>query len=307
MNLPHPQAFYFPVNPRPLVMKPGFQTMGTDFGNGDRDQLFFQKDDLFSKYQRVKEQIDSQRHWTVYTHYLHLQLHLKALEWMIHTQQTELNLPPLQEHLKLCQTLRSFLEKGSDAWTSFSPQWGIELGQMYRTLALRVQEDIALLANQPTSSLIMGHISMPSFWDPQRIQGASFWDIHKPVPDFPKNKQLAERLGGYIATKGPFVRFVWTITNDDRLDHHPQGGRTPWSSHHPLWLRVERQITIPFEGLGALFLIRTYLYPFDDLNSTHWDIVRQALCTMSIPIAQYKGLEGGREMIIQNLQHRLCM
>ena len=148
---------------------------------------------------------------------------------------------------------------------------------------------------------------MPSFWDPQRIKNASFWEIHKPVPQFPKTEQLAQRLSTFISTKGPFVRFVWTVANDKRLDHHPQGGRTPWQDGQDLWFRVERQVTLPFEGLGALFLIRTYLYPFDQLSPSEVDILYQAIHTMSSPIAEYKGLEAGRQVILNHLKHRLTL
>ena len=307
MNLLSPSARYFPVSSRPLVMKAGFQPLGTDFGNGSYDHLFFQKDQQYKIYREAKEQVNPERHWSLCTTYQHLSLHLRALEWIIHTLSTELKFTPLSDHLKLCEDLRRLLNARSQDPFSFPKNLANTLFQVYHTLALHVQEDLALLADQPTSSLIMGHISMPSFWDPQRIKGASFWEIHEPVPNFPKKSQLAERMGTFIATKGPFIRFVWTVANDHRLDHHPSGGRTPWSHDHPLWLRVERQITVPFEGLGNLFLIRTYLYPFDTLTPTQWDILNQAIQNMSVPIAQYKGLDHGRAIIIQNLNQRLNM
>ena len=154
------------------------------------------------------------------------------------------------------------------------------------------------------SSLITGNISMPSFWSPQKIKEADFEQIHTPVPGFPKNKRNSENMTALMASKGPFVRFVWTVANDAHLDHHPENKRTPWNPGQNLWLRVERQTTVPFNSKGALFLIRTYLYPFQELSSKEREILYTALNIMPEEIARYKGLWDVKEIIgdtIKNL------
>ena len=275
-------ARYFPVSEQPFTMTPGLNHLGTDFGNGKQDSLYFQKDTQADIYKQTKETVESDRHWAHFDNENHRELHKKALSWIIKQQKTDCGIESSADHL--------------DAIDSMD-----DLPRLYNELALNVQEDMALIADNP-ASLIMGNICMPSFWDPKRIQGASFWDIHQPVPTFPKNKDIGDRLVSLISEKGPYVRFVWTVTNDDRLDHHPENGKTPWDSGQPLWFRTERQVTIPFDGLGALFLIRTYLYPIETLSLNQRKILSLSIESMSEDIARYKGLWDGRDFIIESLK-----
>ena len=239
-------AKYFPVTTKPLTMKSGLNDFGTDFGNGNQDSQYFQMDNQAAAYRQVKEDVEAGRHWASCNNKTQKELHSKALSWIIDKQEIELEIKPKEEHLAAIDSIEN-------------------LEQVYNELSLNVQEDIALLSDKP-SALIVGNVSMPSFWDPKRIKNADFWEIHEPVPSFPKNERNSNNLGSLISSKGPYVRFVWTVANDDRLDHHPDKGRTAWQEDQNLWLRLERQVTIPFDGLGALFLIRTYIYPIEELT-----------------------------------------
>ena len=135
----------------------------------------------------------------------------------------------------------------------------------------------------------MGHICTPSFWNPSKVKNASFWSIHKPRPGFPRDERVASRLAEHITQKGPLVRFVWTLTADARLDQHPRHPRTSWMDHQELCYRVERQITIALQGMGAIFLIRTYVHPLHSLSTDHRFILRQAVEAMPDE-TKYKGL-----------------
>ena len=274
-------AKYFPVSEKPLTMKSGLNDFGTDFGNGEIDSLYFQKDSQASLYRRVKKEVETGRHWATCNGDRHKELHSKVLAWIIEKQQEELGIIPQEKHLEALNSLEN-------------------LDRVYNELSLNVQEDMALIENEP-SSLIMGNISMPSFWDPKRIKNADFWQIHEPVPSFPKNERISKNLGSLIATKGPYVRFVWTVANDDRLDHHPAKGRTEWKETQNLWFRTERQVTVPFDGLGALFLIRTYLYAFEGLSKGECRTLSLALKNMPEELARYKGLWEGRDVIANKL------
>jgi hypothetical protein len=56
---------------------------------------------------------------------------------------------------------------------------------------------------------------------------------------------------------------------------------------------VERQLTVPFPDVSAsLFLIRTYLYPFDSLDEPERRVLRSAIDGMSPALRRYKGLLG---------------
>jgi len=268
-------------------MKSGLHDFGTDFGNGERDQLFFQRDKEFPLYKEAKMQIEPKRHWSICKSTEHHELHKQVFSWIIEKQEQELNIRASPTTL----IVKEHLEKGEN----------IDLTAAYLDLSLNVQEDLALVADKPSSSLIVGNISMPSFWAPERIQGASFRDIHTPVPKFPKNDMLANKLNHLISNKGPFVRFAWTIANDDRLDHHPDKGRVDWAENQELWLRIERQVTVPFHGLGSLFLIRTYLYPIVSLNKNKCQTIYKAIENMPEEISKYKGLWKGKDYILESL------
>jgi hypothetical protein len=96
-----------------------------------------------------------------------------------------------------------------------------------------------------------------------------------------------------LVTRGPYVRFVWTVTADAELDHHPeQGRRLAWSAATERgFLRVERQTTVPLpEVSGCVFLIRTYLYGFEELSSAKREVLAQALQRMPSELLRYKSL-----------------
>jgi hypothetical protein len=90
------------------------------------------------------------------------------------------------------------------------------------------------------------------------------------------------------------VRFVWTISADTHLDHHPdQGCRVPFTADtREAWLRVERQVSVPLRSRdAALFLIRTYHYPFSSLSTGERHTLAVALDAMPPVIRTYKGLD----------------
>ena len=52
-------------------------------------------------------------------------------------------------------------------------------------------------------------------------------------------------------------------------------------------------MTVPFpDGQASLFLIRTYLYPFDELRDDRRATLARALAALSEAVTRYKGLDG---------------
>jgi hypothetical protein len=176
----------------------------------------------------------------------------------------------------------------------------------FATLAGLVQEDLVVIHRLPGggSSAIAVHVAAPSGWRPERIHGASFGTIHGPVPDFAKRAAAERSMVDAMVERGPYVRFVWTVTADDHLDHHPDGGRrAPWRAEGPGFLRVERQTTVPFAAQqGSLFLIRTYLYAFADLSAEQRDVLASALVRMPAEVAAYKGIDAIRPTVLEVLR-----
>jgi hypothetical protein len=273
-----PPARYFPIRRKPLRMEAGLYRFGTDFGNGVADRQFFQHDREADRYRREKAAVPPARHGVLARDEAEHLVHACVQAWM-RTQVAH-------EHPELAGSGHA------DA----------DFESAYASLSRTLQEDFAVVHRSAratdlggeTESAIAMFVSFPSGWRPERLLGASFRQIHAPVPDFAEREAQASSMVASMIERGPYVRFVWTVTADDHLDHHPvDGRRSPWTRDGAGWLRVERQVTVPFPAeSAALFLIRTYLYPFGSLSPEERETLAEALAAMPDAIARYKGLAG---------------
>jgi len=251
---------------------------GTDFGNGPADRLFFQVDDQRDAYLRAKRAVPPGRHALLARDEVESAAHAAVLPWIHATFRTE------------------------------HPELAHGVARDYRALSLSLQEDLVVLQRRSDGSnaAILVDVSFPSDWSPERIVGTDFRFIHGPVPGFADGEAQAASLASAMIERGPYVRFVWTLTADDFLDHHPsEGRRRPWSPAGEGFLRVERQITVPFPAVQAsLFLIRTYLYPFRALAAEQRATLRRALESMPPDAARYKNFAAPRAIILALLEGR---
>ncbi|HEY8514682.1 MAG TPA: heme-dependent oxidative N-demethylase subunit alpha family protein [Candidatus Binatia bacterium] len=277
-SLPRP-ARYFPVKPIPLRMEAGLIRHGTDLGNGPADELFFQVDDELPRYLEAKRRVPPGRHALLARDDAERAIHAAVDAWLRDTLG--------REHP---ERLAAVAELG------VAP----ERAGLF-DVARVVQEDLVVIRRLPDggSAAIGVHVSSPSGWRPERIHGVSFGGIHAPVPDFAKRAEAERSMVDAMVERGPYVRFVWTVSADDHLDHHPEEGRRePWRADGPGFLRVERQTTVPFrEHEAALFLIRVYLYPFSSLTAEQREILARALELMPEHVARYKGLDSVRDLV----------
>jgi hypothetical protein len=260
-------ARYFPVVQRPYQMEVGLSRLGTDFGNGAVDRHFFQVDAERQRYLRAKREAPAHRYSCLRRGGEDDRVHAAVIGWIRHTV--------AREHPEIAAQSRL---------------------ETYEEVSRSVQEDFAVvhLNDRGESEMAAVYVGLPSGWRPERVIGASFAATHGPVPDFADRTETVDSMVRTMIERGPYVRFVWTISADDNLDHHPEEGRrTAWSEGGPGWLRVERQVTVPFAVQRAsLFLIRVYLYPFDSLDSSQRDTLAVALESMPAAIQRYKGLSG---------------
>jgi len=271
-------AVYFPVTTTPLAMRAGLQPFGVDLGNGERDAHFFQRDEQRAEYQRQKRAVVDDRHVVVADTDAHRAVHGAALRFV-------------RERLHA--------EHGTALTELADLADGHALAARWQSVADTVQEDMALLhrGDDDDGDTIMLNVCFPSGWRPERLRRASFTEIHAPVPDFVKDPRASRSMVRSMVERGPYVRFVWTISADDVLDHHPEHGRRrPFDDDvTDGFLRIERQVTVPFADVGgSLFLIRTFLRPFSSLDVDERATVREALAVMPDEIAAYKGLTAGR-------------
>lgn len=276
-----PPARYFPVKDTPLRMEAGLLRHGADLGNGAVDRLFFQVDDQLERYRAAKRATPPARHAVLARDAAESTIQAAALDWLRETIG--------REHLDLLAGLGDRAARAG-----------------FADLVELVQEDVVLLRRLPDggSAAIAVHVSIPSGWRPERIHGAGFGAIHGPVPDFAKHPQAERSMVDAMVERGPYVRFVWTVSADDHLDHHPEEGRRePWRADGPGFLRVERQTTVPLAGhAAAIFLIRVYVYPFAALTSEQRATLARALAAMPPQVAAYKGLAGVTETVLAVLR-----
>jgi len=269
-------ALYFPVVAAPLRMQAGLLRFGTDFGNGAADSRYFQIDARLESTLAAKHAAPRDRHVMVAPLDAAGERACDAaLAWMRATLAAE---APAQ------------LARADVDSAARNP---------FDALGRAVQEDFAVLDRGPDGAgrTLVVHVCFPSGWRPERLAGASFADIHVPVPSFGKPDAAARSMVSAMIDRGPYVRFVWTLSVDDALDHHPDSGqRAPWPTTPPDkgprgFLRVERQVTVPLVGADAsVFLIRTYLYALDTLDAAQRTVVRAALDAMPDEVRRYKGL-----------------
>lgn len=172
-------------------------------------------------------------------------------------------------------------------------------------LAAQVPEDIAVMRVGPGGDeLAAAHVCAPSHWDPREKIGKSFVEIHQPVAGIEKINTKAAAMMRALAKGGAFRRYGWSVTVDDRLNHHPEpprnvdGDAGEWSgknfdpSNPALHARVERQVLagVPDVSL-VLFFIRVYTYDVAELPAESRRAFRDALASMSPETIAYKGLE----------------
>ncbi len=262
-------------------MTAGLFRLGADFGNGYADAQFFQRDRTAPSYRHQKLEIfrGYPQRLSVATDEPARAFQRAALAWMEQTL--------LREHPDVSPAFpngarESRAREGSD-----------RLSQHFRDLSLVVQEDFTLMMREASGDrLVLLSVCFPSGWCPERLLGRSFREVHATVPDFDAVAAKSAQLIAGIVERGPYVRFVWTLTADSVLDHHPeQSPRTSFDGATSGYLRVERQVTVPFpEYSGSLFLIRTYLYPFAELDPGQRAVVREAVRLLPDSIRAYKGL-----------------
>jgi hypothetical protein len=275
-------ATFFPVTTTPLAMRAGLHPFGTDFGNGERDGHYFLLDDEAPRYRAAARAIVDPRHSVSDDTPARRAVHRAVLGFA-------------RDRLALEHGLR--LDPLNDL--------DDDTPTVVRYAALRdaIQDDFAVLHRGPNDvgDAIALYVCFPSGWRPERLKGADFASIHGPVPEFAKKVAAAQSMVRAMVERGPYVRFVWTVSADDYLDHHPDHGhRVPFSSSTTnAWLRIERQVTVPFPEVGgSLFLIRTLLRPFSSLTATERATLAEALRVMPDDIAAYKGLLAGRPHMI---------
>lgn len=263
-------ARYFPVQSTPLKMVAGLRPFGADLGQGLRDQRFFQRDDQRARYLAAKRAVSPTRHFLAGTDAEAEHARAAALAWMRDTLANE------------------------DPGALTEAEADREARDPFEAIARAVQEDFAVLCagEHDDGRTVALDVRFPSGWRPERLAGASFQAIHRPVPGFVESALAARSMVRAMLERGPYVRFVWTLCHDAELDHHPERANAgSWHAARELFLRVERQVTVALTSARAsVFLIRSYIYPYRELPREQRETLAEALRVMPPEVRAYKGL-----------------
>jgi len=192
---------------------------------------------------------------------------------------------------------------GGLAWLGgFQPQSAREF---FQALTLSLQEDFVVMRPGMDGHLRASLLSVafPSGWRPEEKLGQSMFEIHTPVAENQALQRSARALSEAMQCKGPFVRYVWTLSGSGALSRDPgEDSFVNISKVEHLWFRCERQITVPLFEQGSLFLIRVFVEPLHETLAVpgRRDRLMQSLASMSDAVLAYKGITRAREILLNS-------
>jgi hypothetical protein len=180
-------------------------------------------------------------------------------------------------------------------------------------LCLAFEEDFAVLDGD-TATVPLLAVCLPSRWAPADKLGRHFAEIHAPVADSSMLTAASASLAHLVTGSERWERFVWTISADPHLNHHPAKGASPWPAGIDAdalaavaSFRSEHQTFIPIAGSRrAVFTIHVESQPLA-IAVTDADAAQRlhdALASMSPAVLGYRGLVDARDRLLTWLATR---
>lgn len=270
------QPFYFPLTPEYPTGQAAMRAIASDqFGQGATDGYVFQFDDRTDVYLQLKS--------TIVDH--HGEQHV-GRDRFEDTVESKIN----------AFIVDRLMRQHPDRFDKADLR---DLG--FEQLAMLVPEDLTVsCVLDSTDWLAAAHVCFPSGWSPREKLGESFARVHKTVQITEPRHFLIDDgevrnfAGEMVAQTETAVRFIWTLQVGASLNRNPQT-REPQPQFTPnaeIFFRVERQTVTGFTGVGAaLFTIRTYLYPLNEViaDADRLRTLRAAIDAMPERVLRYKG------------------
>jgi hypothetical protein len=163
-------------------------------------------------------------------------------------------------------------------------------------LALALQDDWVVMSSK--AELL--HVCFPSGWRPHEKLGQTMAQIHAPVAQGERLIAASDQLSRAMLSKGPFVRYVWTLSPTNALSRHPDLPLQK-SVEKDIWFRFERQVTVPLPESGrALFLIRVFVQPLSRIFESPQKaaLLKASLISMPPDVIAYKGIAALRNTVL---------
>ena len=205
-----------------------------------------------------------------------------------------------QELAKYGHDLWAELPEASELIKQATKQLGLLETTKIVNFALQIQEDVAVMHQ---GRLVAICFCFPSSWIPRERIGQSLTDIHTPVADGDKLRQMSQRIAETMAdpAQGSFRRHVWTISNSGDLSQHPanKSNLVP-ASVDDLWFRLETQTTMPLgDGKSSVFFVNVETKSLSEIwtNSLHRDLVMNSINSMTESVLTYKNLHNIKRLL----------
>lgn len=319
-------AIYFPIDGGKFEVGPRLKSLGTDFGQGARDGNFLQLDKEFPRFRDNKltcrrerlekylaaERLDPAVEKAANRFLLDrlLKEHPGFFSEKTHARGSEVLCSLTGETLCFDSDLKLTEVRGSQATPSYV--------SAFDALCSQVQEDIAITQKGETGDWVAAlHLCAPSHWAAEDKIGKDFRVVHEPVPGIEKMNRTADQLVNASIQKGPYTRFVFMFSKDNRLNHHTvpppgkdldqwRGWNLDFSEECPFYLRVERQVVWGLPALNAfLFSIHIYFTPGDEIrrSAQKRNALIATMGTMTSASLQYKGLKVPPEQLMRWLEN----
>lgn len=178
-------------------------------------------------------------------------------------------------------------------------------------LRLSVQEDLVIsqvIDDGGSDRMECLLVPIPVKWDPLEKIGLTFAGVHAPIPNNDRLMGAAPNLVQAIMTKGPFVRYNWSISTS-RLCRNPAIEENYRAADAILGqldsydemmqgvhFRSERQTLVAFPQHNRyLFTIHTYLHPFAEVLTTRerQQTMLDVLQTVPTDVREHRGIVNG--------------
>lgn len=210
----------------------------------------------------------------------------------------------------ISQKNKELTRLGNDLWAEL-PGSGWLIQQATRQLglvetssivnfALQIEEDVAVMHQ---GRLIAICFCFPSSWVPKERIGMTLADIHQPVADGDKLRQMSQRIAETMAdpAQGSFRRTVWTIANSGDLSQHPKNKNNSMPNDiDDLWFRLETQTTMPIgDGASSVFFVRVETEPLSViwLDPQKKQTLLDSVNSMTNAVLEYKNLHYIKEIL----------
>lgn len=292
-------------------VSPGLRVLGTDFGNGEADSKIFLIDSDFPRYRTNKEVCTisaRSRHWLsegldegIAAQVFSLIARRLAAEYPNLIQWSGSVLSSALTNERIALDSRGQMGVGSRVFSGVC--------DVLEALAMQVQCDLAIIRKVDGEDRVLAlHVCAPSSWSPAEKIGKSFFATHTPVPGFERVNAVAPKMVDALIEQGPFVRFVWGVSSDDELNHHPdlleERGRF---DRGRFYVRLERQTTLGLPEIdAAAFFIHVQTVP--DTWILEREGLRQALArglhSMSPEARSYKSVQNHFDELMSLLERK---